>query len=109
MIRIWKISDNGHITVATDCTTPESFEEMLSAAIIKYTEEAYPPTTTEDGLDVDWGHDLHHDMPQIISGAFAILLKLKGYKTEGVGEERLLYSGHAMPPVEESHPHIECR
>ena len=108
MVKIWKISDNGQVTVATDCTNEDDFQRVLSDAIISYVQEAYPPTCSKDG-HVLWATDLDHDMPQIISGAFSIWCKLRGYKADEVGEQRLLYSGHCMPPVEENKPFIECR
>lgn len=108
MVRIWKISDNGTVTVATDCTTAEDFERLFSDALIEYVETAYPPGTTPDGSP-GWAHDLHHDMPQIIGGAFGILCKLRGYKADDIGEQRLLFSGHAMPTVQEGMPCVECK
>ena len=114
MIRIYKVNDNGTVTVATDCLKAEDFECDLADVIIDYIGQSCdvgdptgiePPTARAS----TWPDDLQHDLPQILSGAFAIMCKLRGYKADEVGEQRLLYSGHALPPVEEGRPFAELK
>ena len=34
---------------------------------------------------------------------------VRPYKADEIEEQRLLYSGHAMPPIEDGRPYVECR
>ena len=109
MIRIYKVSDNGTVTVATDCLKAEDFERDIADVVIDYIGQSCDVGTADppNPHGSTWPDDLQHDLPQILSGAFAIMCKLRGYKADEVGEQRLLYSGHALPSVEEGRPFAE--
>ena len=114
MIRIYKVSNNGTVTVATDCLKAEDFERDIADVVIDYIDKSCdvgnPIGIKQPTARVStWPDDLQHDLPQILSGAFAIMCKLRGYKADEVGEQRLLYSGHALPPVEEGRPFAELK
>jgi hypothetical protein len=105
MLRIYKLSNNGTIIVATDCLESADFMRVLPGAIIRYLEVAQKLDATREGIPegAPIPSDLEHDMPQILESAFEILLKLRGYKSDSVGEQRLLFhgAGGTLPPVEE--------
>jgi hypothetical protein len=100
MIRIYKVSNDGTVTVVTDCLNADDFERDVADVIIDYIGRSCDVGTM-------WPDDLAHDLPQILEGAFAIMCKLRGYKTDKVGEQRLFYSGRELPPVDESRPFAE--
>jgi len=92
MIRIYKQSNNGEVGVLTDCLDAEGFMSQLADAIAKYM-----AICDEDETYCDQERDLQWLLPN----AFEIMLKLKGYKNEGVSEQRLLFAGDAMPAATE--------
>jgi len=97
--------------VATDCLKAEDFERDIADVVIDYIGQSCDVGTSDppNPHGSTWPDDLQHDLPQILSGAFAIMCKLRGYKADEVGEQRLLYSGHALPPVEEGRPFAELK
>lgn len=92
MIRIYKQSNNGEVGVLTDCLDAEKFMGQLAEAVAKYM-----ALRAED----DTYSDQERDLAWLLPNAFEIMLKLKGYKNEGVSEQRLLFAGDTMPAATE--------
>ena len=99
MIKIYKQSNNGEVGVMTDCATDDSFVRELSSAIVKYIDKR-----NED----EKYSDQERDMFWLLPNAFEIMLKLKGYKNEGLSEQRVLYKGDSWPGSDET-PVIEIK
>jgi len=100
MVRIQKISNNGIVTVATDCVNADEFTGQVADATIKYIE------ATCDLGGPAWPADLGHDLPQIIEGTHEILSVLRCllFKARTRG---LLHSGTELPKIEESYRCVE--
>jgi hypothetical protein len=92
MIRIYKQDNNGQVGVLTDCLDAEKFMEQLSEAVAKYMDKV----SKDDAYS-----DQERDLAFLLPNAFEIMLKLKGYKNEGISEQRLLFAGDTMPATTE--------
>lgn len=97
MIRIYKQSNNGEVGVLTDCLDGDSFESQFADALVSYIHLRDEDETYSDHeRDCNW----------LIRNGFEILLKLRGYKSERISEQRMLFAGDRFPsPTEE--PDVE--
>ena len=93
MIRIHKLSNNGEVVVVTDIADADRFMRDLAEAIEKY---------VAFRADDESYSDLERDLAFIIPNAFEIVLKLKGYKTDKVNEQRMLCAGTLPAPEEKA-------
>lgn len=90
MIEIYKQENNGEVGVLTDCLDAEKFMEELSEAVVRYIRQTAEFEKQEEREQV-------RDLDFMLPNAFKIMLKLKGYKNEGLSERRLLFAGDRMP------------
>ena len=88
MIKIYKQDNNGQVGILTDCLDADLFISQLSEAIAMYMECRHKDETYSDQ---------ERDLCWMLPNAFEIMLKLKGYKNEGVSEQRLLFKGDFIP------------
>ena len=82
-VKFYKISNNGEVLVETNATDPQNFLQVASAAL----EMALGAT------EGDVQYTLSYALPAIVE----LACKLKGYKTDGVAEQRVLLSGSVWP------------
>ena len=99
MIKIYKQSNNGEVGVMTNCIEARNFVDELSSAVVEYINKR----NEEEGYS-----DQERDMDFLLSNAFEIMLKLKGYKNEGLSEQRVLYKGDSWPGSDET-PVVEIK
>jgi hypothetical protein len=89
-VKIYKQSNNGNVSVLTTCKDAEDFIHSLASAMESYIENK----------GCDHG-DYKHDITWLLSNGFEIILKLKGYKNDGVSEKRMLFAGDHWPTDDE--------
>lgn len=98
MIRIYKQSNNGNVSIVTNCTSPEQFIGELATAMVNYVEKR--------GHVEDYG-DYEHDFTWLLTNGLEIAAKLKGYKADSVKEQRMLFAGDHWPSADET-PDVEA-